>query len=64
MEVNCIELLQQQLQECAPCIWNGKIIEFDDLPESEKERFHYYDKDLDYLFYCKKCEVYKLLPTI
>jgi hypothetical protein len=61
---NCIENLRTYHREiCEPCIWNAQIIEFEQLPEEEKYNYDYYDKDKDYLIYCKKCKVYKIIPS-
>lgn len=61
--MNCIEKLQVYLkEECEPCIWYGEIIEFEELPEELKYEVDYYEKDKDYLIYCKRCQVYKLIP--
>jgi hypothetical protein len=60
--VNCIEKLDVYLRgECEPCIRNGKIIEFEELPEHLKYEVDYYDKDKDFILYCEPCKVYKLL---
>lgn len=62
--MNCIEALWLYHTEvCEPCIWNAKIIEFEELPEHEKNNFDYYDKEKDYLLYCTKCKIYKLIMT-
>lgn len=62
--MNAIEKLRLHHREvCEPCIVNGKIIEFTELPEGLKEEFCDYNEELDYLLYCKKCEVYFLIPT-
>jgi hypothetical protein len=62
--MNCIENLKEYTENaCEPCYWNAQIIEFEQLPEKEKYNFDYYDKDKDFLIYCKKCEVYKLIPS-
>jgi|GEM_PF-4042337 len=60
--MNCIEKLKEYTENvCEPCYWNAQIIEFKQLPEHEKYNYDYYDKDKDFLIYCKKCEVYKLI---
>lgn len=59
--MNCIEALQQQIRECEPCKWKSEIIEFNELPEKEKFNFDYYEKENNYILYCKQCDVYKLL---
>lgn len=63
--MNCIENLRLHHSDvCEPCIWNGKIIEFEELPEEQKFEFCDYDKDSDFLLHCKKCQVYFLIPSI
>ena len=63
--MNCIEaLLLHHTEVCEPCIWNAKIIEYEELPEDEKYNFDDYDKEKDYLLHCKKCNVYKIVPAI
>jgi hypothetical protein len=59
--MNCIEALQEQLEQCSPCRMKSKIIEFEELPISERMNFDYYDNDKHFIIYCTKCEVYKLL---
>ncbi|OLY94411.1 hypothetical protein SAMN05444008_10110 [Cnuella takakiae] len=59
--MNCIEKLMHL--ECEPCVLNSKIIEFEQLPESEKYNFDYYDKVKDFLLYCEKCNVYKIVAS-
>jgi hypothetical protein len=59
--MNCIEALQEHLEECYLCKLKSKIIEFEQLPESEKFNFDYYEKDKDLILYCEPCKIYKLL---
>ena len=59
--MNCIEKLLHLA--CEPCVVHAKIIEFNELPEEEKYNFDYYDKDKDYLLYCKKCNYYQIVET-
>lgn len=59
--MNCIERLSVFTRFCYPC--QAKIIEFDDLPEAEKYRFDYYDKEIDYLICCVQCENFMLIPS-
>ncbi len=59
----CFENLQAYLKECEPCRMNSFIIEFEQLPEKEKQYFDYYDKDKDLILYCTKCNIYQLIPT-
>jgi hypothetical protein len=60
--MNCFEKLRRHHKEvCEPCIWNGKIIEFEQLPEELKYEADYYDKDKDLLFYCEKCKFYGII---
>ncbi len=62
--MNSIEKLRHHHQEvCEPCIWNGKIIEFDELPEKLKYEADSYDKEKDLLLYCEKCNYYFFLNT-
>ena len=61
--MNCIENLKAHLRECEPCIKEAFIIEFEELPEEKKYDFDDYNKEQDYLLYCKKCSIYKLIPT-
>lgn len=61
--MNCIEKLIELTKECEPCIWYGKIIEFEELPEKEKYNFDNYEEDMDYIVYCEKCKIYKLIQS-
>ncbi len=62
--MNCIEKLRLHHREvCEACMWNGKIIRFDELTEEAKYEYHYYDEEKDYLLYCKKCQVCWLIPS-
>jgi hypothetical protein len=61
--MDCIQKLIELTKECEPCIVNAKIIEFETLPEQEKPNYRKYDKAKDYLIYCEKCKVYKLLQS-
>lgn len=61
--MDCIQKLKELTKECEPCTWNGKIIEFEDLPEHEKYNYDYYDKEKDFLVYCEKCKEFKILST-
>ena len=61
--MNCIEALAKKLQDCEPCKINSVIIEFSELPESERKRFESYNEKTDFILHCQKCQVYTLLPT-
>lgn len=60
--MNCIEALAEQLNKCEPCRINSLIVEFEELPDTEKIILQQYDKATDYILYCKECNIYKLLP--
>jgi hypothetical protein len=47
--------------ECKACIRNGKILEFEQLPEELKWEADYYDKDRDLLIYCERCNFYGII---
>lgn len=59
--MNCIEALNEQVIKCKPCRLNSFIIEFEELPEEEKPKFDYYEKDKHFIIYCKHCNFYKCL---
>lgn len=57
-----MQALAEQLNKCEPCRVNSFIIEFQELPEHEKERFDFYDKNEHFLIHCKLCNTYKIIP--
>jgi hypothetical protein len=59
--MNCVEALQEHLQRCERCILKSKIIEFEELPEEEKQNFDYYEKEKHFIIYCQPEKIYKLL---
>ena len=59
--MNCIEALNEQCRVCEPCRINSFIIEFEELPEKEKNNFDWYQKEQHILICCKKCDFYQLL---
>jgi len=62
--MNCMEKLRHHHREvCEPCIWNSRIIGFEELPENLKDEFCDYNCELDFLLHCKKCQIYFLIPT-
>lgn len=60
--MNCIVALAEQLKKCEPCRVNSFIIEFNELPEDQRENFEFYDKNDHFLIHCKLCDTYKILP--
>jgi hypothetical protein len=61
--LDCIEKLRDFICSCGSSHDDLKIKDFEELPESEKFEFDYYDKDKDYLLYCEKCIVYRLVES-
>ncbi len=57
-----MQALQDQLKKCEDCRINSFIIEFEELPEDQKQRFATYDKKQHFLLHCKPCETYSILP--
>lgn len=57
-----MEALSQHLKKCEACVYNAKVIEFEDLPEDRKYDFDFYDWEQHILLYCQPCKVYKILP--
>lgn len=62
--MNCIEALSQKMKECKSCQLHSFIIESEELPDSERNKFEAYNKKTDFILYCQKCSIYTLLPTI
>lgn len=56
--MHAIEKLQELTRQCEPCIWYGKIIEYEELPEDEKYRFECYLEKRDFIVFCEKCKLY------
>jgi hypothetical protein len=55
--MNCFEKLKEYIEnECEPCRWIAKILDFKQLPENVKYEADFYDKDKDLLLYCEKCK--------
>lgn len=61
--MNAFENLNIYVQQCEPCIYNAKIIEFEELPDDERSRMHYYNGREDYILYCQKCNLYNLFSA-
>ena len=61
--MHCIEALEHILKACEDCRWNARIIEFEELPESEKENFSEYIEGTDFILSCQKCKVFYLVPS-
>lgn len=60
--MNCMQALQAHLIKCEDCRVNSFIIEFEELPEDQKQRFMFYNASEHFLLHCRQCEVYKILP--
>lgn len=57
-----MEALSQHLNKCEACRINSFIIELEELPEYQKQRFEAYDINKRFILYCRPCEVYMMLP--
>jgi hypothetical protein len=62
--MNCMEALQEQLNKCPPCVVRSSIIEFEQIPEKDREHIWGYDKNKHIVLYCQKCRVLKIMPDL
>lgn len=61
-KLNAVDALNEQLKKCEPCRQNSFIIEFEELPDEQKQKFSHYNKDEQFILYCTECKRYKLIP--
>lgn len=64
--MNCFEELNTFINNCDVCYEcsiHNYIVSFKDLPESEKQKFDYYEENKHLLIHCRKCQTFEILGS-